>query len=609
MDLFSQSRVKFMEHYKVHILVFLLAFLAAMTIAHPAFLITDEWVSANQLSQLNEGHQAIMNEGRYGSYENGTPGMYFEAKQNYLAYSLALPLISFPAEKLVYFFGDQFVFFILYVWIFLLIALALLVNNLFPEYSYIGKWRWTPSLIFGTFVLFFINLYFYNPYLITGKEAYPEIIAIVFTNIILFSFLAVMVFEICRTIFEDAPYAFFGTLVCLSCSSYLFWTNFCKDHTLVIFLVTAIILLLVKFLHTDKAPFLYGAFVISGLLAWARPELALFMAIILCIIVLYITGFLKNRFLEKKAWLRIFLSPLFTFIGAIPFFINNYLITHNIFLPAFINWNTETSSSPSAIVNTIAVQQNSPDTLGSLLHLIQMGINIQPSTLLSDIFGVFFSPRSGSMGVFPLVPLFLVMILLLPVLIIQENVRFTGREKKLIVGLILISFGILFAYIRGISGMNISLGMAPDMRYLSPLYLPLTLISLIFLKKIPALSDKPNRLSLGMITAWIVLIPLTLIAIARLYPVPGAWKDLFPPLDFVISTGIYLLAVLFLIAAISYIVFKKSGIPAKIILILLCATPLIWQIDADFLVRQFGTGLGGYAFWIPVVWKGFGLIF
>ena len=65
MDLFSNIFVKYLEHYKVHILVFLLAFLVAITISHPAFLLTDEWVTANQLSQLNEGHQVILNEGKY----------------------------------------------------------------------------------------------------------------------------------------------------------------------------------------------------------------------------------------------------------------------------------------------------------------------------------------------------------------------------------------------------------------------------------------------------------------------------------------------------------------------------------------------------------------
>ena len=599
---YFSNPVTLLEPYKIHILIFLLAFLTALTFAHPSILITDEWVTTNQLTQLYEGHQILFNEGKYGSLANGTPIYYFIEKQNYLAYPLFLPIISLPSTGLVYLFGDNFVFLIAYLWTFLLIALALVLNEFFPAYTYIGKWRWTTGLIAGIFLVFFLNLFFYSPFPLTGKEWSPEVMAIVFTNIILFAFLAVMIFEICRMSFENDSYSLFGTFVCLSCSSYLFWTNFCKDHALVAFLITAIILLFVKFLLTDNTLFLSGAFIISGLLAWARPELALLMAIVLCIVVIYILVFLKNRFSEKREWLQIFFSPLFTLLGAIPFFINNYQYTKNPFLPAFILWNTKTSSASSSItiIKTVPVQQNT-DTLGSLLHLVQAGTNSPLSSFFTDLYGVFFNPQSGSMGIFPIVPLFLAAILLLPVLIIREKVLFTGKEKKLITGLLLISFGILFAYIRGIHGMNISIGIIPDMRYLSPIYLPLTLIGLMILKKITAISDKPLVLTIGMFSAWIILIPLSLIAISRLYLFPEEWKDLFPLLDSVISIVIYLLIFMFLICTIQSIVYKKPGFYAKFFLVLICALPLLWQIDATFLSLQYGTGLGGYSFWIPAV--------
>ena len=114
---------KTLDQYKVHLLVFLLASLAALTLAHPAFFVNDDWIAGNQLAQMNAGHQIIINEGKYGSFENGTPLPYFSIRQNYLPYSLFLPIFSLPAEWLAIFFGDNFVFFILYFWTFLLILL------------------------------------------------------------------------------------------------------------------------------------------------------------------------------------------------------------------------------------------------------------------------------------------------------------------------------------------------------------------------------------------------------------------------------------------------------------------------------------------------------
>ncbi|PKL57847.1 MAG: hypothetical protein CVV34_05390 [Methanomicrobiales archaeon HGW-Methanomicrobiales-5] len=395
MDLFLNSFVNSLKLYKVHILIFFLAFLVALTVAHPQFLVTDEWVTANQLTQLNEGHQLILNEGKYGSFENGTPSQYFTAKQNYLAYSLILPLVSLPAEWLVYSFGDNFLMCIVYLWTFLLIALALTLNAFFPQFTYWGKWQWTPGLIVAAFVGFFLNLYYYNSYLLNGPHSFPEILAIVFTNIILFAFLAVMVYDILLMIFENPPYAIFGTIVCLSCSSYLFWTNFCKDHALIAFLFTAVLLMIIKFLCTEYPGYLAGGFLLCGLLVWARPELGFFIFLVMCCFAVYFSFGIQKHLHTLSDRIRLFLIPLCVIIGAIPFFINNFLYTKNPFLPVFVLWDTGMSSSPVTIADTVPLQQNTYDTLGPLLHIIQAGTNIQPSTFLSDLFGVFFYPASS----------------------------------------------------------------------------------------------------------------------------------------------------------------------------------------------------------------------
>ncbi|MFA5222376.1 MAG: hypothetical protein WC391_08850, partial [Methanoregula sp.] len=282
--------------YRGHLLIAIIALLIALTFAHPSLFVTDEWVTVNQLSQLHGGHQIIYNEGKYGVSENGTPHPYFENKQNVLAYSLFLPVIALPSLMLIDIFGNHFIFLIIYLWTLLLLALALLMNTCFSEQTYLGRWRWTNGLIGLTFIVFFINLVFYNAFPLSGTSDYSDVVAIVFTNIFLFAALAVMVFEICRTIFEDTGYALFATLTCISCSSYLFWTTFCKDHVLVAFLVAAILLLVIKALHENNVHFLWGSFMVSGLLAWARPELALFIAGTLCIITGYFLVYAKETF-------------------------------------------------------------------------------------------------------------------------------------------------------------------------------------------------------------------------------------------------------------------------------------------------------------------------
>lgn len=601
MDAFFNQIDRFIQPYRVHILVFLLALFIAITFAHPVIFITDEAVTTNQLAQLYQGHQVLVSEGKYGSYENGTISEYFIAKNNYLAYPLLFPLVSLPSMSLVSLFGENFVFAILYLWTFLLIAIALLLNTYFPEHCFIGKWRWTTGLIISAFVLFFISLGNYLTFPVTGKLGYPEVLAIVFTNIFMFAILTVMLFEINRTIFQNILYSFFATIVCISCSSYLFWTTSCKDHILVACIFIALLLMAVKYQKTRCYGYLPAAFILSGLLAWARPELALFVCIALCIYVIYLVFFSEMNAAAGREKMIIFISPVFTLVGAIPFFINNFLFTGNVLTPTWVLWNTE-GTLATAVVNTSAkLPTETTDTMSSLLQIIQRGTNIQPSTFVGDLYGILFNPSSGSMGLFPLTPLFLVALLLVPVILIFKQMHFSPTEKQYIGLMLLLAAGVFFAYIRGISGMNTSLGIVPDMRYLSPMYAPLGIIGLIVVQKIAVVAQRPLDILKGMMAIMIIGLPISLVAIAKYYPVPEAWSAVFPLLDAVVSVEIYFFIALFLICIIGNSFVKIPDTIFLFLIAMLCALPLLWQIDATFVVRQFASGLGGYSFWIPAV--------
>jgi len=419
----------------------------------------------------------------------------------------------------------------------------------------------------------------------------------------------VMVYEILRTIFKDSPYTIFGTFLCITSSSYLFWTSFCKDHVLVAFLFTAIVLLTVKFLLTTKVWFLPEAFILTGLLAWARPELALFVFAVLCIFIAYSYLIMRNRFTPLIKAIPLLTAPLFTLIGAIPFCINNYLFTGNIFVPAWILWKPVSSSAGIAVPGSTVVTQASSDTMGSLGHLFVSSIHIQPSTVLSDVYGVLLNPQSGSMGVLLLVPLFMVALLLLPVLWIYGKLNFSRDEKQVLMTMVLLALGIFLAYIHRISSINISTGVTPDIRYLSPIYLPLSIIGLFIIRKVPTIINSIKKIMKWIIIIWGAVIPISLVAMSLYYPYPESFIFLFRPLNTIISLGILIILMLFILCLIANIFYKVAETPTVILFALLCAAPFIWQIDMTFLVRLYGTGLGGYSFWIPVVWKTFGFIF
>jgi len=597
--------------FRVHLLVFILAFLAALTVAHPAMLVNDEWITNNQLAQLKQGHQPFINEGKYGTLTNGTLTTYFAVRNNYLGYPLLFPLLSLPAVWLVDLFGNNFIFFITYLWTFLLIGLALLLNVFFPEYTHWGKWRWTSGLIMLTFVAFFVNLFLYQPFSLTGDKGSPEIMAIVFTNVLMFAFLATIIYEILHMILINPWYAFFGTIVCLSSSSYLFWTTYCKDHVLIALILSIVLLFVIRYLSTDKPSSLAGGFSFGGLLIWARPELGVFIVIALCVFFIFHLQSIKTKNCSDSQRQWFLLSPIFTLLGALPFFINNYLVSKNIFIPAFV-LTAETSLSQSGLgESSPTLSFAGGDTINALLQVNSMTRVTPLSTLPADLFGVFFSPESGSMGILPLVPVFLASVMFLPILLMRTRIQFDSREKMILGTLVLFAFAIFCAYANRIAGLNTDLGIVPDIRYLSPVYLPLTIIGLMIFRKIPRITARPMNLLAWMSVVWIVSVPVSVFLIIGYYPIPSDWKDLYPLYSHWATLCILLVVLLFVLAFYYAELRNRQETLVKIELFLfvgICSLPLLWQVDVSFISLLHGYGLGGYFFWLPILLKLFNVV-
>ncbi|MCX6689214.1 MAG: hypothetical protein NTZ39_05950, partial [Methanoregula sp.] len=134
MKISNNGIVTIINTYKVHLLVFGIALFLILGCSLPKLFVNDECITTNQLSQLDQGHQVITNEGKYGTFENGTSTRYFDARSNGLGYSLFLPVISLPALKCINFFGNSFLFFLVEFWTILLIGIALFVREFFPEF-------------------------------------------------------------------------------------------------------------------------------------------------------------------------------------------------------------------------------------------------------------------------------------------------------------------------------------------------------------------------------------------------------------------------------------------------------------------------------------------
>ncbi len=165
----------FLKKNHLYMIVFISALLLSILVSHPQFLINDEWITGNQLAQLDQGHQILINEGKYGMYPNGTLYSYFQSHNNALGYPIFLPLISLPALKVIKLFGDTFDYWLMTFWSLLLICLGLIIQKFYPKILILNQISLSSFLIVLAFFVFIINMILYIPFTISPSDAPREV--------------------------------------------------------------------------------------------------------------------------------------------------------------------------------------------------------------------------------------------------------------------------------------------------------------------------------------------------------------------------------------------------------------------------------------------------
>jgi len=579
---------KYLFFKKKQMFTFSFACLMALLFCHPIMFFNDEWITGNQLHQMSPGSQILYNEGKYGTYENGTPFTYFELRQNSLPYTSYLPLVSTPVLNIIYLIGDHLPYFLTIFWISLALFLFLLLtktsNTCLSTYNSIIK-----ALILSVILLFFLlNLITYSSLSISGKTDSTEVIAVVLFHIFLYSLFATVIISINRIMFPHPTQVLFGTVTSLCCSSALFWTTTLKDHLDVMFSVSLLIYTIILHIRTRDPWYGICTFVISGLVLWIRPEFGAF--VIASLVIIYWPVMLINRgTIPIKMLITLLISPLFTLLGTTQLFINNFLVMGNPFkfpwqmASDYVVVGDETVSLTANIVS----ETGSSFIDGNIIHNI-ISLFVQRMTpggdVISGMFSVFLYPESLKVPVFGIIPIFLLSTLLIPFLIIYLKKSFSSEEIQIIFILGSLSVATFFAYISSITGLGTSIGIFPDVRYLSPLYLPLTLIGLIIIMKfdIPYQTFLIMVRNIGIITC--VGVCILLITVSGLYPEYGYS-------DFFLWVNVTTTLLVFITLGITYILFTLSGMGIisnrfrYLFLSILIALPFIWQISQLIIIN------------------------
>lgn len=575
-----------------------LAFLISFTLSAPSLTMNDESITVNQIHQLYSGSDIIINEGKYGTMFTGETSAYYQKRNNYLAYSLFLPIISLPAMYLIDLTGDWFrLFFIFFFGIIgVLTFLGLFWLTAGTEYKLIK-----PLLIFSflLFILFFLaNICFYIPFL-SGEDQPVETAAVVFTNGLLFSLMAPVSLALFKPFFNNTRLTVFSVILLLGSSSYMIWADTAKDHLAVAFLLLLLFYLYSKILCNSSPGLWMPFFMVSGLLVWARTEYGIFITVFLfCWYLLLFRKKIRDTAgnLSIKSYINsIFPGFMGLGIGIIPFLLNNLITTGNILIPPQYLYISGGNLLADTVADSLLPSSSLLNVETDWLVFLNHAINfiIPKDFQLINVFRIFFNPENGAAGIFFIAPLVIPGVFYYFLNYKRNCPDYPKGMNKMIKFSIIVIFIILFTYLRAITSSSINPGMFPDMRYFTPLYLPLNIIGIFLLY--PVLLNT-KKVSIMALIGSILFVPSILITIV-VFILPNGIYNFINPLE-KISWSLVLICVLVIF------LLKDKTFTEKIIFILciaLVSIPIALQI---IVMTIFGILVfDGYTFWMPVMEK------
>ncbi|CAG0982546.1 hypothetical protein METP3_02169 [Methanosarcinales archaeon] len=297
--------VKSIESYQIPLLIFFISLFIFLSFAGTRMLFSDEGIIVSQFYNFIHGSLDLqtakvnVESGIYITVENHLYG-----KFSYSLLILSLP-VYFVLRNIDYLYGAHL--FLLQIWA---------LSGGISVYLLAKTWK-IKNAASGGFVsyiiLILINLRSFDPIYF---PKWGEIISIEFTNILISSFLVLMVYFLFKNLFDN-KIAIFASLFVIFATPISFYSITLKHHSLALLLTVLAFYFFYKYQKKKENKFIYSAYLLAGLCIWTR--IAEGAALLLSLLIIDILFF-------RRSIKHIALILLIILVSLIPFFTFNQLI-------------------------------------------------------------------------------------------------------------------------------------------------------------------------------------------------------------------------------------------------------------------------------------------
>ncbi len=494
------------------IVIFLLAFTLLLSFWQVGLLLNDEWITANQLTNLKNGSLTV-EVIKYG----GDWGIYDMGGRPVGAYTHALPVFALPvyyALSAVAHIVNLRLFFI-FVWLFAVSALI---------YYYSGTRRTKYVLAFLALLFFATNLLLYFFPTLYGFWSFlhhpldfarwGEIAAINLLNIVAMCIVILIIYRLFKRIFDSERIGFVAALIALIGTSFSLWALTGKDHSVSLLFIMLGIYFYYSYVQSNphNNRYKYLAFAMVGLEVWVRAEAAvpLFCALIFTELL-----FVYRNNTARAQLLNIAKIVFVILISLMPFFINNYLIFGNIFFPAMTDVTLTGTTNVTAPVSAQGIEKivamlRSTSKIPALFGTLFGRYHVLPGTVVPFLFH---NDKSGLMSIFEVCPLLIFALFMLYRLFVslRPNAR-AILEKENYLPFLFLCYIIVHILIN--SGQTVPYygGGTWDYRYFLPVYVPLLYFAFSFLHEYNVL-DKVEEITTALTSCMVILTPALIVGV------------------------------------------------------------------------------------------------
>lgn len=302
--------LKQLENNQIPLVIFFSSLFVFLSFAGTRLFITDDGITLNQFYNLLHGSISLE-----AWKINTDKGVYLLFNDKlYGKFSYSLIILSFPSYYVL-----KILDFLYGAHLFLLQLWALsggIIAYIFTKNRNIKNAELIGALFY--LVLIAVNIYKFKPIYF---PIWGELLSIEFTNMLISSFLVLVVYLLFKNFFNDKV-ALFAAFFVILATPVSFYAISLKHHSLSLLLTTLAFYFFYKYTEKNENKFIYFAYVLAGLCVWTR---------ILDGIVLLLSLLVADLFIFRRSLKYLLPISIIVTISLMPFFIFNYSTLGNPF--------------------------------------------------------------------------------------------------------------------------------------------------------------------------------------------------------------------------------------------------------------------------------------